>query len=157
VGPALFVLDAICLDYILRPQKLGPEFRVYMLSITDQGFAGDEARRNAKLGSAAYHADIDCRSYSGLNALQIDLGSALERAAAPWISGPLEAAQAMHCEAHPMRSPQGQTAILEGKDDVATVPIAPANMRSEAHSELHMGSAQTGAMLDRALDHSHAR
>jgi len=38
----------------------------------------DEARRNAKLGSAAYHADIDCRSYSSLNVLQIDLGSALD-------------------------------------------------------------------------------
>jgi hypothetical protein len=63
----------------------------------------------------------------------------------------------MRCEAHPMSPAQGQTAILEGKDDVPTVLIAPENMRSEAHSELHMGSAQTGAVLDRALDHSHAR
>jgi hypothetical protein len=63
----------------------------------------------------------------------------------------------MHCEADPMRSPQGQTAILEGKDDVPTVLIAPENMRSEGHSELRMGSAQTGAVLDRARDHSHAR
>jgi hypothetical protein len=56
-----------------------------------------------------------------------------------------------------MSPAQGQTAILEGKDDVPTVLIAPENMRREAHSELHMRSAQTGAVLDRVLDHSHAR
>jgi hypothetical protein len=32
------VLDAICLDYILPPLTLGPEFRVYMLSIVESGF-----------------------------------------------------------------------------------------------------------------------
>jgi hypothetical protein len=52
------VLDGICLDYILPPQKLGPEFRVYMLSVLDPCFAADEARRRRKLGTDAYHADI---------------------------------------------------------------------------------------------------
>jgi hypothetical protein len=51
-----------------------------------------------------------------------------------------------------MRPAQGQTAILEGKDDVLPVLIAPENMRSEAHSELHMGSAQTGAIVDGLLN-----
>lgn len=65
MGPALFSMPSARTN-ILRPQKLGPEFRVYMLSITDQGFAGDEARRNAKLGSAAYHADIDPKGRADL-------------------------------------------------------------------------------------------
>jgi hypothetical protein len=51
-----------------------------------------------------------------------------------------------------MRPTQGQTAILEGKDDVLTISIATENMRSEAHSELHMGSGQTGAVVNGLLD-----
>src|SRR4051794_17987403 len=96
-----------------------------------------------------------CR-YRSLNLRQVERRPALPRATAPWIFGPLGAAQAMHGEAPPMRPPQGETAILEAEDAVLTVLIAPKSMRSEAHSELHMGSAQTAAILDRALDHSHA-
>jgi hypothetical protein len=53
------VLDAICLDYILPPLKLGPEFRVYMLSVVDSAFNSNEERRRKKLGTDVYHADID--------------------------------------------------------------------------------------------------
>jgi hypothetical protein len=53
------------------------------------------------------------------------MGPALKRAAVPWISGPLEATQAMDRKAHPMSLAQGQTSVLEGKDDVPTVLIAP--------------------------------
>ncbi len=52
------VLDAICLDYILPPLKLGPELRVYMHSILDPAFAEDEIRRRSKLGTDVYHDDI---------------------------------------------------------------------------------------------------
>lgn len=62
----------------------------------------------------------------------------------------------MDCEGHPMRPAQGQAAILEGKDDVPTVLIAPENMRSEAHSKLDMGSAQTDAVVDGLLDDGRA-
>jgi hypothetical protein len=62
----------------------------------------------------------------------------------------------MDCEAHPVRPAQGQTAILEGKDHVPTTFIAPENMRSEAHPELHMGSAQTGAVVNGLLDDGRA-
>lgn len=53
------LLDGICLDYILPPLTLGPEFRVYMLSIVDAGFAQAEQRRQKKLGTDVYHDDID--------------------------------------------------------------------------------------------------
>ena len=62
----------------------------------------------------------------------------------------------MDCEAHPMRPAQGQTTILEGKDDALTSFIAPENMRSEAHSELHMGSGQTDAIVNGLLDDGRA-
>jgi hypothetical protein len=52
------VLDAICLDYILPPLKLGPEFRVYMLSVVDSAFTSNEERRRKKLGTDAYHDDV---------------------------------------------------------------------------------------------------
>jgi len=64
------VLDAICLDYILPPLKLGPEFRVYMLSITDPMFAEDEFRRREKLGTDAYHDDIGPKEKADLNRLE---------------------------------------------------------------------------------------
>src|SRR4051812_33696396 len=59
--------------------------------------------------------------YRSLNLRQVELRPAHKRATVPWICGTLEAAQAMDCEAHQMRSPQGQTAILEGKDHVPTI------------------------------------
>lgn len=55
------VLDAICLDFILQPNSLGPELRVYMESITAPEFSKDERARNRKLGSTAYHLAVDPR------------------------------------------------------------------------------------------------
>lgn len=52
------VLDALCLDYIVEPLCFGPEFRVYMSSITDAESHEDERRRNLNLGSTQYHLDI---------------------------------------------------------------------------------------------------
>jgi hypothetical protein len=60
------VLDAICLDYILPPLELGPEFRVYMLSIVDSAFTSGEERRRKKLGTAVYHDDIDPKGKADL-------------------------------------------------------------------------------------------
>jgi hypothetical protein len=58
----------------------------------------------------------------------------------------------MQLKANPMRSPQGQTSILEGEDDVPTAFITPEDMRSEAHSELDMFSAQARPISDRPLN-----
>jgi hypothetical protein len=60
------LLDAICLDYILPPLALGPEFRVYVLSIVDAGFEEDERRRQRKLGTDVYHDDIDPKGKADL-------------------------------------------------------------------------------------------
>ena len=51
-----------------------------------------------------------------------------------------------------MAPTQGQTAILEGKDDLLTVIIAKESVRSEAHSEPHVSPAQADPVLYGALD-----
>src|SRR6185437_12371298 len=91
--------------------------------------------------------------YRGLNLHQVELRPALQRTAAPLIGAPLEPAQAIHHEAHPMRPTQGHTAIFEGKDAAPAVLITAERMRSEAHPELNMESAQACPVLDRAPDH----
>jgi hypothetical protein len=58
----------------------------------------------------------------------------------------------MQLEAHPMCLSQGQTAILEGEDDVPTAFITAEDMRSEAHSELDMRAAQACPISDRHLN-----
>ena len=60
------VLDAICLDYILPPLELGPEFRVYMLSIVESAFTSGEERRRKKLGTDVYHDDVDPKGKADL-------------------------------------------------------------------------------------------
>ena len=53
------VLDAICLDWIIEPNVLGPELRVYMESVTPPEFHEDDAARNKQLGSDVYHEQVD--------------------------------------------------------------------------------------------------
>jgi hypothetical protein len=60
------ILDAICLDYVFPPLRLGAEFRVYMLSILEPAFAADQRRKAKKLGTDAYHDDIDPKGKADL-------------------------------------------------------------------------------------------
>jgi hypothetical protein len=60
----------------------------------------------------------------------------------------------MHGEARPVRLPQGQTAILEGQDDLRAHLILKESVRSDAYSESHVGATQTCSVFDRALNES---
>ena len=51
-----------------------------------------------------------------------------------------------------MRPTQGQAAVLEGNDAEPAILIAAESMRSEAHSERHMGTPQARTIPDRLLN-----
>jgi hypothetical protein len=51
-----------------------------------------------------------------------------------------------------MRPTQGQAAVFEGNDAEPAILIAAESMRSEAHSERHMGAPQARTIPDRLLN-----
>lgn len=67
----------------------------------------------------------------------------------------MESVQAIRIEPHPMCSTCGHTAVLKGNDDGPVLVIAAESMRSEAHSERHVGSPQACSVADCAPDDGH--